>query len=68
MAYKILRLPNVMDRVGFARSSIYAFVSKGSFPPPIKIGSRAVGWLDAEIDSWIQARVEETKRSEGGAK
>ena len=46
MAHKILRLPDVIDRVGFSRSTIYAFVSGGYFPPPIKIGPRAVGWLD----------------------
>lgn len=62
MAYKILRLPRVMDRVGFSRSTIYDFVSKGGFPQPVKIGARAVGWLDSEVDAWISERLEETKR------
>lgn len=57
MAYKILRLPRVIDRVGYSRSAIYAFVSKGGFPRPIKIGARAVGWLDSDIDAWISERV-----------
>lgn len=57
MAYKILRLPRVIDRVGYSRSAIYAFVSKGGFPPPVKIGARAVGWLDSDIDAWISERV-----------
>lgn len=57
MAYKILRLPRVIDRVGYSRSAIYAFVSKGGFPPPVKIGARAVGWLDSDIDNWISERL-----------
>ena len=71
MAHKILRLPKVIERVGFARSSIYAFVSRGGFPSPIKIGDRAVGWLDSDIDAWIDARTEQSRRSissKGGAK
>lgn len=58
MAYKILRLPRVIDRVGFSRSAIYAFVSKGGFPRPVKIGARAIGWLDSDIDDWIGERLE----------
>jgi prophage regulatory protein len=72
MATTILRLPKVIERVGFARSSIYALISSGRFPAPIKIGPRAVGWLNSDIDAWINACVERTKRldrqSKGGAK
>jgi prophage regulatory protein len=62
MAHKILRLPDVIDRVGFSRSTIYAFVSGGYFPPPIKIGPRAVGWLDADINAWIGNKIDKTPR------
>ena len=72
MAITILRLPKVIERVGFARSSIYAFISSGKFPAPIKIGPRAVGWLNSDIDAWINACVDRTKlldrQSKGGAK
>ena len=68
MAITILRLPKVIERVGFARSSIYAFISSGKFPAPIKIGPRAVGWLDKDIDAWIDTCVEQTKRLDGQSK
>jgi prophage regulatory protein len=57
MAFRILRLPRVIERVGFSRSAIYDFVSKGGFPKPVKIGVRAVGWLDSDIDAWIRDRL-----------
>lgn len=52
----ILRLPQVKGRCGLARSSIYARVKEGSFPAPVNLGERAVGWLESEIDAWIEAR------------
>ena len=61
MATAILRLPVVMAKVGLARSSIYARISEGTFPQPISLGSRAVGWLEAEIDQWITERVDQTR-------
>ena len=57
MAHKILRLPDVIDRVGFSRSTIYAYLANGDFPQPIRIGVRAVGWVDTDIDDWIDAQI-----------
>lgn len=48
-----LRLPEVMRRVGFARSSIYAKVSRDEFPAPVSIGGRAIAWLESDVDAWI---------------
>lgn len=53
---KILRIPAVMDMTGLARSSIYALIATKNFPPPIKLGSRSVGWLEAELLKWIDER------------
>ncbi len=61
MAHKILRLPDVIDRVGFSRSTIYDFVSKGRFPAPVRIGIRAVGWLESEIEAWVQTKFDTSR-------
>ncbi len=52
---KIVRLDEVCALVGLARSTIYAKVSAGGFPPPIRLGSRSVGWRLADIDRWLAA-------------
>ena len=53
----ILRLPEVMQRVGLKRASIYLHMAQGKFPKQIHLGDRAVGWLEPEIDAWLAVRV-----------
>ena len=61
-ADRILRLPEVARRVGLCESSIYFALSmrgreKGlSFPKPRRLAGRAVGWLESEINHWLQTR------------
>jgi len=50
---QIQKLPQVMALTGLSRSSIYAFIQKNTFPKPIRLGERAVGWLSSEIENWI---------------
>jgi prophage regulatory protein len=53
----ILRLPEVMKRVGICRASIYARIAEGMFPKQISLGARAVGWLESDIDAWLAAKI-----------
>ena len=63
MTYTILRLPDVRATTGLSRSTIYLRVADGSFPKPVKLGSRAVGWLEAEIQDWLQRRIDTSRRA-----
>ena len=54
---QILRRPEVERRTGFGRSAIYAGIAAGTFPAPIKLSVRSVGWLEADILGWITSRV-----------
>lgn len=49
----ILRLPTVKARTGLSRSTIYLKISQGTFPKPVSLGARAVGWLESQIDDWV---------------
>lgn len=57
----LLRLPAVKARTGLSRSTIYLYVSEGTFPKPVQLGPRAVAWIESEIAEWIQARVEKSR-------
>lgn len=50
---RLLRLPAVIEITGLKKSSIYIGAKKGTFPKPVKLGSRAVAWRSAEIEKWI---------------
>jgi len=58
-AFRILRRKDVENRTGLSRSSIYLRMQRGTFPSQIKLGTRAVGWLEQEIEAWLEARVSE---------
>ncbi|MEP6756773.1 MAG: AlpA family transcriptional regulator [Chthonomonadales bacterium] len=58
MATAILRLPQVKVKVGLSRSSIYSAVAENRFPKPVRLGARAVGWLESEVDEWVNKQVE----------
>jgi prophage regulatory protein len=63
MTHTILRLPTVKASTGLSRSTIYLRVSQGTFPRPVRLGGRAVGWLEAEIQGWLQRQIEASRRT-----
>ena len=58
-AKRFIRLPEVINRTGYRRTSIYEKIAEGTFPAPIKLGPRAVAWVSEEIESWMDARIAE---------
>lgn len=53
-----LRLPSVRARTGKSKGAIYADISGGSFPAPVKIGRRAVAWPSSAIDQWMRGVID----------
>jgi prophage regulatory protein len=58
---RILRWPELKDRIGFSRSHIHNLVAKGEFPPPVKIGARASGWLESQVNTWLEQRIAQSQ-------
>lgn len=56
MNNKVLRLPEVIRKTGLSRSWLYEHIKMGEFPKQIKLGIRAVGWHEEQIDPWIAQR------------
>ena len=64
---RIMRLKEVINMTGLARSTIYKYVGDGIFPVPISLApggidmpnARGVGWIQSEVENWILARIEE---------
>ncbi|WHZ27563.1 MAG: hypothetical protein OJF51_002360 [Nitrospira sp.] len=52
----ILRLKDVQRQLALSRSAIYSRLADNDFPEPLQLGPRAIGWLQADIDVWIEGR------------
>jgi prophage regulatory protein len=52
----LARLPVVLKVTGLGRSTIYRWIAEGSFPPPVRLGPRAVAWRWSDLDRWTQSR------------
>lgn len=59
----IIRRKQVEARVGLSRSTIYDKVKAGEFPAPISLGAKAVGWIESEINAWLNARIEQSRKA-----
>ena len=67
MADRILRIREVTDRIGVARSTIYEWQSRGAFPASIPLGERSIGWLESDVDEWIVDRARRARGVQGEA-
>ena len=66
---RFIRLPEVLTRTGYGRTSIYRKMEEGTFPRSVKLGgppidprvfdSRAVAWIEDEVEQWIESIIEE---------
>ena len=66
---RFIRLPEVLTRTGYGRTSIYRKMDDGSFPKSLKLGgapkdpnefdSRAIAWIEEEVDQWIESRIQD---------
>jgi len=58
MDTRILKLPEVMRLTALSRSSLYSFIKDKTFPKPVPLGSRSVGWVEKEVADWINQKAE----------
>ena len=58
---RVLRLKEVCKVTGLGRSFIYLLQAQRRFPHNIKIGVRAVGWLESEVRQWIDNRIRSSR-------
>lgn len=71
-ALTILRRKQVEARTGLSRATIYAKLRHNpkrpgdydpTFPRPISLGAKAVGWIESEVDAWLSAQIEKSRKA-----
>ena len=63
-AVRILRLPQVCKVTGLGRSMIYQLEAERRFPTRVRIGLRAVGWVESEVQLWLAGRIKQHRATE----
>lgn len=64
---RLIRIKEAVSRTGRSRSRIYADLSAGNFPRPVKIGEKAIAFVEAEVDAWIADRIAARDRNPADA-
>jgi len=59
--HKVMRLPKVIETTGLTKTTIYKRIADKTFPAQISLGHKAVGWLEADIQDWIQERIAQSQ-------
>lgn len=62
---RVLRISEVIKTTGLSRTSIYEGVKANTFPTPIKLSARSIGFLQSEISNWLQEKVDARGVSNG---
>lgn len=60
----IARMPDAIKKTGLSRSTIYNLMAEGKFVRKIKLSQRSIGFLESDIDQWINRQVEKSTQGE----
>ena len=55
---RLIRMPEVIARVGIKRSMIYRLMGEGRFPRSRSLGPKCAVWVESEVDEWINLVVD----------
>jgi prophage regulatory protein len=58
MNEQFLRLPQVMEITGLAKSTVWLWVKEGRFPAPIKLSARVTVWQLSDVKAWQHKKVQ----------
>jgi len=58
---RMMRRPEVESITGLGRSAIYEKMADGTFPKNVLLNIRTVGWVSSEVESWVEARINEAR-------
>lgn len=65
MSQSLIRINEVQRRTGYSKAWIYRLLKEKRFPASVKIGSRAIAFIESEIDEWINQRIADRDQAMG---
>ena len=67
MTDKLMAIGTVLEVTALSQATLYGLMSTGRFPRPLRVGKRAVRWLERDIELWLEERIAERDREQGAA-
>lgn len=67
MSKRLIRIKEVCRITGLSKSTLYAKIADGSFPRSVQLIERCVAWNEADVDAWIQERIDAGTNPEAAA-
>lgn len=62
----LIKLPAVKERTTLSTSELYRRIEAGTFPKQIKLGAKAVAWLEHEVNEWIEQHISASRTATDG--
>lgn len=63
----VIKLSRVLEKTTLGRSTLYAYMERGAFPPAVRVSERNVVWVESEVDAWLQDRIKNSRISHAEA-
>ena len=64
MSENLIRFPKVQSKTGYSKAWIYRLMSQGKFPASVKIGIRAIAFIESEVDDWVAQRIAASRKGD----
>ena len=59
---RLLRLPEILFRVPYSEAHIWRLEKAGKFPRRVRLGANRVGWVESEVEAWLNSKLAERKQ------
>ena len=59
---RFLRLPKILRRVPYSEAHIWRLEKAGKFPRRVRLGANRVGWVESEVEAWLNSKLAERKQ------
>lgn len=54
---RLIKLPEVMDKTGLGKTTVYKLLKENAFPVPVTLIGKSKAWVDYEVEEWIEERI-----------
>ena len=62
---RILSAKEVAEKTSFSTGHLRSLAKENKFPKPVQISENRSGWLEEDVNKWIESRIREHQYGQG---